>query len=155
MTSLWHIIQTFFDIDILVYADCLFHTDCNFYADCHSERQRRIFILIRSTWYSQDLVCAVLIYEKAQFRGGTGVFVGFVHPNRPFRGENGAAQSRHGERQTNSPVDLGCEREILVCVYWSVAMGIYLMICSEVTVCIPSVADASYGGSAGNATFSY
>ena len=49
--------------------------------------------------------------------------------------------------------DITSEREFLVCVYWSVAMGIYLMICSEVTVCIPSVADASYGGSVGNATF--
>ena len=32
--------------------------------------------------------------------------------------------------------DITSEREFLVCVYWSVAMGIYLMICSEVTVCI-------------------
>ena len=135
---------------------CIYaYTDCHFHANCHSERQRRIFILIRSTWYSQDLVCAGLIHEKTPFRGGTGVFVGFVHPNRPFRGENGAAQSKHGERQTNSPVDLGWEREILVCVYWFVAMGTYLMICSEVTVCIPSVADASYGGSVGNTSFLY
>lgn len=137
---------------------CIYaYTDCHFHANCHSERQRRIFIVKILHFVQHDSLrdCDSLIHEKTPFRGETGVFVGFVHPNRPFRGENGAAQSRHGERQTNSPVDLGCEREILVCVYWSVAMGIYLMICSEVTVCIPSVADASYGGSVGNTSFLY
>lgn len=79
----------------------------------------------------------------------SGVVMALSMKRRHFVEENVATQA---DMTRDKQI---CEREILVCVYWFVAMGIYLMICSEVTVCIPSVADASYGGSVGNATFSY